>query len=414
MRFRPGDLDLANPDLYVEHQGPPHAYLEMLRREAPISWNPPQTKRDGFSSVSQGFWVLTKYADVVHVSRNPKLFSSFEGGPFVWDMDEQALAGQRLMLLVMDPPQHVKYRRLVQRGFTPRMVERLEPTIRRHARAAVDRVAKKGACELVAELACELPLTLICELMGIPQDDRRQIFEWSNALIGGDDPDMRVENPMAVAAQMWMYANKLAAEKKAKPDGTLISAYVNGSVEGEAITEAEFNNFFLLLAVAGNETTRNATSQFVRVMKSQPEQWQLLKSDVDRHLSGAIEEVLRFAPPVVHFRRTVVEDTEIRGQRFRKGEKLYLSYPSVNRDEDVFGPTAMKLDITRKDNDHLAFGIGEHYCLGANLARMQLSAILREIVTRMPDLELVGPPAFQRSALIAGIKRMPVRYTPER
>jgi cholest-4-en-3-one 26-monooxygenase len=413
MSLRPGDLDLSDPDVFVSHGGPPHEYLAMLRREAPVSWNPAPTARAGMTPVKQGFWVLSKHEDVHAVSRNPKLFSSFEGGPFVWDMDEQAMAGQRLMLLVMDPPQHVKYRRLVQRGFTPRMVEKLEPTIRKHARAAMDRVVRKGECEFVEELACELPLTLICELMGIPAEDRRQIFEWSNALIGGDDPDMRVENQMAVAAQMWMYSNKLAAEKKAKPDDTLISAYVNGSVEGEAITEAEFNNFFLLLAVAGNETTRNATSQFVRLMLEHPDQWALLKSDVDRYLPGAIEEALRFAPPVLHFRRTAMEDTQIRGQRIRKGEKVYLSYPSVNRDEDVFGPTSMRLDITREKNDHLAFGIGEHFCLGANFARMQLSCILREIATRMPDLALVGQPAFQRSSLIAGIKRMPVRFTPE-
>jgi cytochrome P450 len=249
--------------------------------------------------------------------------------------------------------------------------------------------------------------------MGIPCEDRRQIFEWSNQLIGGDDPEMRAADPTVVAAQMWMYANKLAAEKKAKPDDTLISAYVNGSVEGEAISEAEFNNFFLMLAVAGNETTRNATSQFIRVMNEHREQWELLKTDVDRYLPGAIEEVLRFAPPVLHFRRTALEDTEIRGQRIRKGEKVYLSYPSVNRDEEVFGPTSMRFDITREKNDHLAFGIGEHFCLGANLARMQLRSILREVVTRMPDLELVGRPAFQRSSLIAGIKHMPVRFTPE-
>jgi cholest-4-en-3-one 26-monooxygenase len=224
---------------------------------------------------------------------------------------------------------------------------------------------------------------------------------------------MKVDNPMAVAAQMWMYANKLAAEKKAKPDDTLISAYVNGSVEGEAITEAEFNNFFLLLAVAGNETTRNATSQFVRLMHEHPDQWALLTSDVERYLPGAIEEALRFAPPVLHFRRTALEDTEIRGQRIRKGDKVYLSYPSVNRDEEVFGASSMRLDITREKNDHLAFGIGEHFCLGANLARMQLACILREIATRMPDLRLAGPPAFQRSSLIAGIKRMPVQFTPE-
>jgi cholest-4-en-3-one 26-monooxygenase len=411
--LRPGDLDLADPDMFVAHGGPPHEYLRVLREQAPVHWNPPPAQQKTISEVKHGFWVISRYDDVVHVSRNPKIFSSWEGAPYIWDMDEQSLAGQRMTLLVMDPPQHVKYRRLVQRGFTPRMVDKLEPTIRKHARAAVDGVAKKGECDFVEDLACELPLTLICELMGVPQTMRRQIFEWSNQLIGGDDPDMQAGDPTATAMQMWMYSNTLAAEKKAKPDDTLISAYVNGSVEGEAISELELNNFFVLLAVAGNETTRNATSQFVRLMHAHPEQWALLKSDVDRYLPGAIEEALRFAPPVVMMRRTALVDTEIRGVKIAKGDKVYLSYPSANRDEAVFGPTAMQFDITRRDNHHLAFGIGEHFCLGANLARMQLRCILREVVTRLPDLTLTGPPAFQRSNFIAGIKRMPVKFTPE-
>jgi len=413
MPLRPGDLDLADPDLFVAHGGPPHEYLRVLRREAPVHWSPVPAVQKTISHVTQGFWVLSKHADVIHVSRNPKLFSSAERGPYVWEMNDEDLAGQRMTMLVMDPPQHVKYRRLVQRGFTPRMVEKLEPTIRSHARAAVDAIAEKGECEFVEHLACELPLTLICELVGIPLEMRKQIFEWSNQMIGADDADMRAVDPKTTAMQMWLYCNQLVAQKKAKPDDTLLSALANGSVEGEALTELELNNFFVLLCVAGNETTRNATSQFMRLMFEHPEQWKLLTSDVDRYLEGAIEEALRFSPPVMMFRRTAMADTEIRGQRIAKGDKLYLSYPSANRDEEVFGESAMRFDITRKDNDHIAFGIGEHYCLGANLARMQLRSILREIATRLPDMRPIGRPEFQRSNFIAGIKRMPVKYTPE-
>jgi cholest-4-en-3-one 26-monooxygenase len=328
-------------------------------------------------------------------------------------MNDEDLAGQRMTMLVMDPPQHVKYRRLVQRGFTPRRVEKLEPTIRKYARAAVDAIAEKGECEFVEHLACELPLTLICELVGIPLDMRKQIFDWSNQMIGADDADMRATDPKTTAMQMWLYCNQLVAQKKAKPDDTLLSALANGSVEGEALSELELNNFFVLLCVAGNETTRNATSQFMRLMFEHPEQWKLLTSDVDRYLDGAIEEVLRFSPPVMMFRRTAMEDTEIRGQRIAKGDKIYLSYPSANRDESVFGESSMRFDITRKDNHHIAFGIGEHYCLGANLARMQLRCILREIATRLRDMRPAGRPEFQRSNFIAGIKRMPVTFTPE-
>ncbi|HEY8122466.1 MAG TPA: cytochrome P450, partial [Myxococcota bacterium] len=196
-------------------------------------------------------------------------------------------------------------------------------------------------------------------------------------------------------------------------DDALISLLANGAVDGEALTDLELNNFFVLLAVAGNETTRNATSQFMRLMSEHPDQFALLKSDVDRYLPDAIEEALRFAPPVMQFRRTAMEDTEIRGVRIARGDKVYLSYPSANRDEAVFGENAMQFDITRKNNDHISFGIGEHYCLGANFARMQLRCILRETLTRLPDISLTAAPAFQRSNFIAGIKRMPVRYTAE-
>jgi cholest-4-en-3-one 26-monooxygenase len=412
--LRPGDLDLCDPDLFVAHGGPPHEYLQVLRREAPVFWNAPPSKQKTISQIQKGFWVLTRYDDVIRVSKHPKLFSSSEGGPYLWDMDEASLAGQRLTMLVMDPPQHVKYRRLVQRGFTPRMIDKLEPTISAHARKVVDRIAKNGECEFVEDLACELPLTLICELMGVPQEMRKQIFDWSNELIGADDEDMKAGDPNATAMQMWMYCNQLVAEKRAKPDDGLLSLLANGSVDGEALSDLELNNFFVLLSVAGNETTRNATSQFMRLMFEHPEQHALLRSDVDRHLEGAIEEALRFAPPVVCFRRTALEDTEIRGVRIAKGDKVYLSYPSANRDEAVFGPTSMHFDIARPNNDHVAFGIGEHYCLGANFARMQLRCILREVLTRLPDMQLAGKPAFQRSNFIAGIKRMPVRYTPER
>jgi cholest-4-en-3-one 26-monooxygenase len=414
MPLRPGDLDLSDPDVFVAHGGPPHEYLEVLRREAPVFWNPPPATQKTITPVRKGFWVLSKYEDVIYVSKHPKLFSSSEGGPYLWDMDEASLAGQRLTMLVMDPPQHVKYRRLVQRGFTPRMIDQLEPTIRRHSRDVVDRIASKGECEFVEDLASELPLTLICELMGVPLEMRKQIFDWSNALVGADDADMKALEPNATAMQMWMYCNQLIAEKRAKPDDGLLSALANGSVDGEALSDLELNNFFVLLSVAGNETTRNATSQFMRLMFEHPQQFELLKSDVDRHLEGAIEETLRFAPPVVCFRRTAMEDTEIRGVRIAKGDKVYLSYPSANRDEDACGPTSMQLDITRPNNDHIAFGIGEHYCLGANFARMQLRCILREVLTRLPDIQLAAKPSFQRSNFIAGIKRMPVEYTPER
>jgi cytochrome P450 len=412
MDWQPGTLDLTDPDLVVRHAGPPHDYLRRLRREAPVCWHDPPALQRGIVPVHCGYHAITRHADVVYVSRHPRLFSSARGTHLIGDMAPEDVAGMRTQLIGMDPPQHVKYRRLVQRGFTPRMVSRLEPRIRQHAKEIVDRVARRGDCEFVEDLASELPLTLICELMGVPLEDRKQLFEWSNQLVGADDPDLQGgPDPRIFATQMWMYSNELAERKRSAPDDTLMSTYVHSEVDGERISAVEINHFFVLLAVAGNETTRNATSHFVRLLSKHPDQHALLRSDVDRLLPGAIEEALRFSPPVMYFRRTATEDTELRGVRIRAGEKLYLSYPSANRDEEVF-PDPDRFDITREPNDHLAFGIGEHFCLGASLARMQLRCILRELLTRLPDLALAGPPALQRGTLIHGVKRMPVRFTP--
>jgi cytochrome P450 len=408
----PGTLSLFDPDTY--RCGPPHAYLRRLRREAPVCWHEkPDPGVKSNSQLQTGYWVLSKYQDVIDVSRDPHRFSSHAGTAFLFDPKPEDVAGLQAMLVNMDPPGHVKYRRLVQRGFTPRMVAELEPRIRAHARRIVDNVARKGSCEFVRELACELPLVLICELMGVPVEDRPQIFDWSNALIGGDDPEMSAgTDSMQASVQMWMYSNALAQKKREQPDDTLISKYVNGEVEGAKISDFELNNFFVLLSVAGNETTRNATSHFMRLMSEHPDQFELLKTDLDRLLPGAIEESLRFSPPVVAFRRTALEDTEIRGVRIRRGDKLVLSYPSANRDEDVFQDVD-RFDIRRSPNHHLAFGIGEHFCLGANFARMQLRSILRELLTRLPDIHVVALPKLQRSNLIHGIREMRVEFTPE-
>ena len=412
MSLRPGDIDLTDPDVFVAHGGPPHAYLEVLRREAPVFWHAPPTTHHSNMPVHRGFWVVSKHADLVHVSRTPKLFSSQAGTAFLWDSDETTLGMMQSIMINMDPPQHVKYRRLVQPGFTPKMVKTIEPTIRRHARDIVDRVAGREECEFVTDLACELPLTLICELVGIPQEDRGLIFEWSNAMIGGDDPELSPGDDASAnaSAQMWLYCNALAEKKRRNPDDTLISKYVHGSVDGERITEQELNHFFVLLSVAGNETTRNMTSHFMRLLFEHPDQYALLRSDVDGLLPGAIEEALRFSPPVMNFRRTAMADTELGGQAIEAGDKIYLSYPSANRDEDLFDDP-MTFDITRKKNDHIAFGIGEHFCLGANLARMQLHAILYEVLTRLPHMTPTEAPRIQRSNFIHGITRMPVRFS---
>ena len=412
--MKPGDLDLSNPDSFAD--GFPHAYFRMLRREAPISWNPIKPKAANVQGMAleRGFWALSRHADVIEVSRDPKLYSSALGGAMIFDPDPQGLEMIRSMLITMDPPDHVKYRRLVQRGFTPQMVAKLEPQIRAEARAIVDAVARKGSAEFVEDLAMNLPMILICELMGIPREDRRKVFDWSNRMIGFDDPDLggKLGSGDDPRVQMWLYSNQLAAQKREHPDDTLMSKFVNGEVDGEKISELQLNNFFLLLAIAGNETTRTATAQGMLALHENPDQYALLRADVEGRLPAAIEEILRFTSPVMHFRRTVTRTTELSGVLLSEGDKVVMWYPSANRDESVFGPDVDRFDVTRDPNPHVAFGIGEHYCLGANLARMQLHCIFRELLTRIADLRVIEPPNRLRSCLIDGIKSMRVEFTP--
>ncbi|MAG31123.1 MAG: cytochrome P450 [Deltaproteobacteria bacterium] len=414
--MKPGDLNLADPDSFAS--GQPFEYFAVLRREAPVHWNPaPGGGKDHPMAIRRGFFALTRHADIVQVSRDPKLFSARVGSNLLSDLDdheETHLTAMQSMLINMDPPDHAKYRRFFLRGFTRRMVAKLEPVIRAHAKRVVDGVADKQECDFVTDLANELPLLLICELMGVPENDRHRLYEWSNLLCGFDDPEMfeSREAQEAAAAEIYRYSMELVAQKRAQPDETLISNYVHSELRGDTITDFELSSFFILLCVAGTETTRTATAHGMRLLSEHPDQYELLLSDVDRHLPGAIEEILRFSPPVIVVRRTAMEDTRIRGVDIEMGDKLGLYYGAANRDEELFEDPD-RFDITRSPNPHLSSGIGEHYCMGASLARMQLRCILAEILTRLPDMRVSSPPRRQRSALLDGIKEMRVQYTPE-
>lgn len=414
--MKPGDLNLADPDTF--ENGPPMEYFSVLRREAPVHWNPaPENDCDHPMAIRRGYFALTRHADIVHVSRDPKLFSARVGSNLLSDLDEEEedhLSALQSLLINMDPPDHAKYRRFFLPGFTRRKVVELEPTIRAHARRVVDAVADKSECDFVADLAKELPLLLICELMGVPENDRHRIYEWSNLLCGFDDPEMLESRGVqkAAAAEIYRYSTELVAQKRAQPDDTLISKYVHAEVKGHAVTDFELSSFLILLCVAGTETIRAATTHGMRLLCEHPDQYELLLSDLDRYLPDAIEEILRFSPPVMVIRRTAMEDTQIRGVDIEMGDKLGMYYGAANRDGEVFDDPD-RFDITRSPNPHLGSGIGEHYCLGAGLARMQMQCILAEILTRLPDMRVSVPPRRQRSALFDGIKEMRVRYTPE-
>jgi cholest-4-en-3-one 26-monooxygenase len=399
------EIRLDDPGSFAE--GVPHEWFRVLRAEAPVYFHE--------ASEGPGFWCVTRYDDVKQVSRNPRVFSSWLGGTNLLDLPEPDLNAVRAIMLNMDPPQHVKFRRLVQRGFTPRQVEQMRPRVREIARRIVDDVASKGQCDFVADVAAKLPLEVICDMMGVPERDRHGIFELSNRLIGFDDPEYQTseQDGKIASAEMFTYAMHLAAKVMADPEpsDTLVHRLLSADVDGERLTELEFSSFFLLLAIAGNETTRTVTSWGMHAFIEHPDQQERVRRDPSL-LPSAVEEILRFAPAVHHFRRTATCDTTIRGQAIPAGARVVIWYPSANRDESVFREPD-RFDVTRQPNPHLSFGIGEHFCLGAHLARMELQEIFRELLRRIPDMELAGPPRRLRSNFVNGCKQMPVRFTPE-
>ncbi|MFN7954871.1 MAG: cytochrome P450 [bacterium] len=399
-------LDLYDCDQYVV--SPPHEKLKKLREHAPVYWNPAGGRG------APGFWALTRYDDVVHVSTHPNLFSSWLGGTNIEDYDEEDLPAMRAMMLTMDPPDHSRYRRIISRGFTPRMTKELEPNIRRVTRELVDKVAKKGKCDFVADLAVELPLQVIAELLGVPLADRQKLFDWSNCMIGFDDPEFRtsMEQGRMVAMEIWGYANELIEQRQNQPGTDLISVVMNGEVDGERISVAEMDAFFLLLTVAGNETTRNLISGAMHALFQHPDQLERLYADPSL-MPTAVEEFLRWVTPVMYFRRTLTEDTEIRGVPILKGEKVAMYHLSANFDEAVF-PDPFKFDVARQPNEHLTFGIGEHYCMGAHLARLEIQIFFEEVLGRLKNLKLESEPRRLRSNFINGVKEMQVSFTPER
>ena len=396
-------IDLYSPDTYVDAM--PHDAFAALRRESPVYR---QAEADG-----PGYWALLSYDDIVAVSGDNQLFSSARGGTNIDELPPDALAMIRTLMINMDPPQHTKYRRLVSTGFTPKIVRRLEPHVRATTRRIVDGVAARGACDFVTEIAAELPLAVIADLIGVPEEDRHKLFDWSNRLIGFDDAEFHTspEDGQIAATEMFMYAHGLATERKQHPKSDLVSVLMGASVDGESLTEADFDGFFILLSVAGNETTRNLISGAMLALIEHPEQRARLIAD-PALITTAVEEFLRWVSPLIYFRRTLQRDVVVGGRQMREGEKVAMYYPSANRDERVF-ENAHVFDVGRSPNAHLAFGGGgPHFCLGASLARLEIRCMFEELLQRLPDIELAGPVQRLRSNFINGIKHMPVRYAP--
>ena len=396
---------LDDPAAYAA--GPPHEFFTWLRNEAPVYWHDSE-------QFAPGFWVCTKYADVIAIERDVRTFSSSQGGALLEDQQE----GTELMMLNQDPPQHTRLRNLVARGFTPKVMKGLEPHIREATRQIVDRVATKDeVIDFVPDLAAELPLVVIAELLGVPYEDRHKIFEWSNKLIGNADPEYGVGGPeaaMAASMELYAYAQSLADSRRARPMDDIVTTLVTAELDGEKLSDIEFNVFVLLLSVAGNETTRNLISGGMLALMDHPEERERLLGDVDGLLPFAVDEMLRYVSPVMYFRRTVTTDTELRGVPIQAGDKITIWYGAANRDEEVFAES-QRFDVGRTPNEHIAFGgRGPHYCLGASLAKMEIRVMFEELLTRLPDMEVAGPVERLQSTLISGIKHLPVAFSPER
>jgi cholest-4-en-3-one 26-monooxygenase len=356
---------------------------------------------------------VTRHADVVAVSRDSATWSSELGSTFIDDQTDEALAQLRLTILNMDPPKHHRYRRLVSKGFTPRMVAQLVETIDARAERIVDEVIDRGGCDFVEDVAVKLPLEMICEMIGLPEADWPRMFELSNLLVGFDDPEYRA-NPDAgaeAAAEIYAYCDAVAADRRANPRDDLMTALVQAEVDGERLDDLELNLFFVTLVVAGNETTRNLITHSMQALIDHPDQARRLRDDPGLWPT-AVDEMLRWGCSIHNFRRTASRDAELAGQPIAAGDKVVMYYMSANRDPEVFADP-FRFDVGRTPNDHVAFGGGgEHYCLGANLARAEIRAIMRQVVDRLDEVQPAGEVRRLRSSFVNGVKAMPVSFRP--
>jgi len=404
--MNPGDVDLGNPDLYVS--GVPHEVFTWLRREDPVHWNPVTNGR--------GFWSMTKYDDIVAISKNPEVFSSARehGGHRIYDENIVGTAGMGAEetdapFISMDPPEHNRYRRMISPGFGPSRLKALEGQIHDRVCNILDRLGARKECEFVTEVAAELPIQVLAELLGIPQADRLKLFDWSNSMIAEDDPELR-KGPEETAADvraMIEYSGRLWEERVANPGPDLISMLIHPDADGEVMSKERYLGTFILLVAAGNETTRNSISGGLITLARFPEQRQRL-ADNPALYGTAAAEIIRYVSPIMHMRRTAIADSVLRSKTIRRGDKVIMWYVSANRDEQIF-TNPFGFDLTRAEATQLGFGVGQHFCLGARLAELQLRIFFTEFLRRYPNAEPSGPIRRMRSNFVAGIKEMPVR-----
>lgn len=403
----PQGFDFTDPDIYAERL--PIDELAEMRRVAPIWWNAQTRGNEPFDD--DGYWVVTKHKDVKEISRRSDVFSSNvkTALPRYREGAEPAsIEGGKAVLLNQDAPHHTHLRKIVSRAFTPRAVESLRTELRERAHRIVQTAKSAGSGDFVEQVSCELPLQAIAGLMGVPQEDRMKLFDWSNQMVGDQDPEYARNDAMGASVELIMYGMQMAADRTANPGDDLVTKLVQADVEGHKLSDDEFGFFVILLAVAGNETTRNSITQGMMAFTEFPDQWELFKRE---RPATAADEIVRWATPVTSFQRTALQDTELSGVPIKKGQRVVMFYRSANFDEDVF-TDPYRFDILRDPNPHVGFGgTGAHYCIGANLARMTIDLIFNAIADEMPDLTPLGPPERLRSGWLNGIKHWQVDYT---
>ena len=403
----PAGFDPTDPDLNLERI-PLQEFME-LRRTAPVFWvEQPEDARGGMEG-GTGYWAISRHEDVSAVSKNNKDFVSSENSAIIRfqpGMTREQVEMQRVMLINQDPPTHTSTRQIISRGFTPRSIGALRDDLTEHAKVIVKQALDRGEGDFVEEVAAELPLVAIADLLGVPQDDRKKLFEWSNQMLAGEDPDYDVD-PETASIEILNYFMALAEERKAEPRDDIVTKLVSVGEDGDGLTSDEFGYFTILLAVAGNETTRNAITHGMINFFEHPDQWELYKRE--RPVS-AVDEIIRLATPVSAFQRTAINDTEVGGQAVKKGQRVGLFYASANHDTEVFD-NPDEFDIMRDPNPHLAFGgHGAHYCIGANLARLEVEIMFNAIADHLPDITKTAEPRRLRHSWINGIKELRVKY----
>jgi cholest-4-en-3-one 26-monooxygenase len=404
--------NLLDPDTYAE--GMPYGALQEIREAGPVV-----KIDDPITGIP--YWVVTRQQELDFICKNAKIFSSAERSPFPMEFEDWIITDvHRKTIIGMDPPEHQLVRRIMRNAFTPKNVDSYEPTLREHAKRIVDAVAKRGECEFVEEVAAELPLIAILELLGVPLEDRKKFFDWTNTMIFADDPDMAIDEMAGQLASVEVitYALDLANKFRENPNDSLLGALLEGEAKGRTISEEEFGWMFILILVGGNESTRTVIAQGMRLLMEHPDQLQYLVDNPDK-ISDACEEMLRYNTAFISMRRTAMEDIELGGQLIAKGDKVLLHYHTINHDEDVFGDDAMDFDVRRAErqpdlyNQHRSFGIGQHFCIGSHLARMELLIMMQEIIPRLRNPKFAAAPKFVRSFFVNAMKEMKISFDAE-